>query len=148
MDRERWLPDEADRARLAGHGVVLESPTTTAAIVRRPEVDADAVAGFSAAVADLSPDERRIAVETVKYAGYVARQARDAERVRKAGATRIPAGFAYEGLPGLSTELAQKLEAVRPETVGQASRIEGMTPAALSLLVVHVARGRRAGAAR
>ena len=59
-------------------------------------------------------------------------------RVARAGARRIPDDFTYLGLAGLSNELAEKLERVRPEDLGRASRIDGMTPAALSLLVAHL----------
>ena len=66
------------------------------------------------------PSDRRIVAETIKYAGYVERQRREARRVARAGARAIPEGFTYRGLPGLSSELAEKLDAVRPETLGRA----------------------------
>jgi tRNA uridine 5-carboxymethylaminomethyl modification enzyme len=78
--------------------------------------------------------------ETIKYAGYVERQRREAERVEKAGERRIPESFVYEGLSGLSRELAEKLARVRPESLGRAARIDGMTPAALALLAAHLER--------
>ncbi len=149
LDDERWFPDGATLERLGPLGIRIDEPTTSAALARRPEVTPEILATLSPTLAALGADDRRVAVETVKYEGYVARQRRDADRVRKAGAARIPEEFAYRGLAGLSAELAEKLDAVRPETIGQASRIDGMTPAALSLLVVHVERGRRrAGANR
>ena len=79
-------------------------------------------------------------METVRYAGYLARQEREAERVARAGAHPIPEAFVYRGLPGLSHELVEKLERVRPDTLGRASRIDGMTPAALALLAGHLER--------
>ena len=69
------------------------------------------------------------------YAQYVARQARDVENLRRDEAHAIPADFDYGVLSGLSNELRQKLTAVRPETLGQAGRVEGMTPAALTLIL-------------
>jgi len=70
----------------------------------------------------------------------VARARREVARVSRAGSVRIPASIPYRDLRGLSTEIVEKLEAVRPETLGRASRIDGMTPAALALLAVHVER--------
>ena len=84
--------------------------------------------------------------ETLRYAGYVERQRREAERVKRAGTRAVPPGFVYRGLAGLSRELIEKLERVRPETLGRASRICGMTPAALSLLAAHLERSARAPA--
>jgi tRNA uridine 5-carboxymethylaminomethyl modification enzyme len=81
----------------------------------------------------------------VKYSGYLVRQHEDIERSRRNEETRLPEGFDYAGIPGLSAELQAKLAQVRPETIGQAQRIPGMTPAAISLLLVCLAkrRGRR-----
>ena len=79
----------------------------------------------------------------VKYAGYVDRQRDDIARQRRHEETRFPDGFVYTGIPGLSAELQGKLNSVKPETLGQAQRIPGMTPAALSLLLVHLSKRRR-----
>ena len=140
LDRERWLPDQPTRERLDDLGIELGSPASTADLLRRPEVGPDRLNGLSPVLAGLDREERRILVETIKYAGYVDRQKREAERVSKAGKRPIPEDFAYRGLSGLSNELLEKLEAVRPETLGRASRIDGMTPAALALLAAHLER--------
>ena len=79
----------------------------------------------------------------VKYAGYLDRQRGEIERQRRHEDTAIPAGFDFAVVRGLSAEVAGKLERVRPQTIGQAQRIPGMTPAAISLLLVHLARQRR-----
>ena len=75
-----------------------------------------------------------------KYAVYLERQAADVERFRRDEAAELPELLDYEGIPGLSNELRQKLGQVRPRTLGQANRIDGMTPAALALVAVHAAR--------
>ena len=80
-----------------------------------------------------------------RYAPYLERQAQDVARLRRDEAVAIPAGLDYRGIAGLSRELRDKLEAVRPETLAQAARIEGMTPAALTLLLL---RARQREAAR
>jgi len=115
---------------------------TVAELVRRPETDVEAVVPYSLALGALSPRDRRIVAEIVKFEGYVERQRRVAERVRRSGAIRIPETMAFRGLSGLSRELAEKLDAVRPETLGRAARIDGMTPAALALLAVHIENTR------
>jgi len=75
-----------------------------------------------------------------KYSGYLERQSSDIERQRRNEETRIPASFDYAGVSGLSAEVQQKLLKVRPQTIGQAQRISGVTPAAISLLLVHLKR--------
>jgi len=78
-------------------------------------------------------------IETeAKYAGYIAQQERQIDRLKGSERRRIPTGFEFGGIPGLSTEVRQKLERVRPETLGQASRIPGVTPAAIAVLDVYL----------
>ena len=84
------------------------------------------------------------AVETeIKYAGYLQQQRRSMEKLRAAESHAIPASFRYDGVSGLSHEMQEKLSRVRPATIGQASRIPGVTPAALTLLSVHVSAQKR-----
>ena len=79
----------------------------------------------------------------VKYEGYIKRQIEQAEKIKKIEGKIIPARFKYKGINGLSTEIVEKLEEVRPLNLGQASRIPGVTPAAVSLLMIAVERQRR-----
>jgi tRNA uridine 5-carboxymethylaminomethyl modification enzyme len=134
---ERWKRVEDVVVRLEKERPGPGGPSS-AELLRRPEVGVEQLVGASACLQELDGDERRIAAETIKYAGYVDRQRREAERVFRAGARSIPDAFSYRGLSGLSNELVEKLEAVRPESLGRASRIDGMTPAALSLLAAHL----------
>jgi tRNA uridine 5-carboxymethylaminomethyl modification enzyme len=83
---------------------------------------------------------QQLAVDA-RYAIYLARQETDIAAFRKDEAIAIPADFAFAGLPGLSTELRQKLERQRPASLGQAARLDGMTPAALLLLLAHLKKG-------
>jgi tRNA uridine 5-carboxymethylaminomethyl modification enzyme len=126
---------------------VLKAPergaaTTIADLVRRPETDVDGVVTMSPILAALPRRDRRIVAEIVKFEGYVERQRRLALRVKRSGAVRIPDSIVFRALSGLSTELAEKLEIVRPETLERAARIDGMTPAALALLAVHIENAR------
>lgn len=143
LEEERWGPTSENRARFAALGVSLEAPVSTADLLRRPASDPCVLAEVSPILDALDRRERRVVSETLKYSGYVERQRKQAERVARAGARCIPEGFVYRGLPGLSHELVEKLDIVRPETLGRAARIDGMTPAALALLAVHVERGLR-----
>lgn len=87
-----------------------------------------------------------MAVETeVKYDGYLRQQERMVERLREAERRRIPASFDYRTVPGLSREIREKLERVRPETLGQASRIPGVTPAAIAVLDCYLTLAERRG---
>ena len=79
-----------------------------------------------------------------KYDGYIDRQREEVARRREFEALSLPADLDYHGVTGLSAEVQQKLNRYRPETIGQASRISGVTPAAISLLLVHLKRGFQA----
>jgi tRNA uridine 5-carboxymethylaminomethyl modification enzyme len=140
LEKERWVPDAATRARLAACGLELEAPASTADLLRRPEAEADRLASVSPVLAGLAARDRRIAAETLRYEGYVERHRREAERMSRAGARVIPRDMVFLGLPGFSHEVIEKLERVRPETLGRAARIDGMTPAALALLAAYVER--------
>lgn len=85
-----------------------------------------------------------MAVETeIKYDGYLRQQERMVERLRQAESRRIPASFDYRSVPGLSREIQEKLERVQPETLGQASRIPGVTPAAIAVLDCYLTLAER-----
>jgi tRNA uridine 5-carboxymethylaminomethyl modification enzyme len=136
------------RALADALGVEVTRETSALDLLRRPELD---YAGLMR-VPQLGPgvDDAGVAeqVETgAKYAGYLDRQREEITRARCNEDTAIPDGFDYARVRGLSAEVAGKLERVRPQTVGQAQRIPGMTPAAISLLLVHLARHRRTRAA-
>jgi len=129
-------------------GVTLSRETNVLDLIKRPELDYARlmqVPSLGPGVGDAQVAEQ---VEIgVKYAGYLDRQREEIERQQRHEHTAIPAGFDYGGVRGLSAEVTQKLERVQPATIGQAQRIPGMTPAAISLLLVHLERARRASAA-
>lgn len=112
-------------------------------LLRRPEVSYEAL--LTLAEGDGEQDEQvRQQIEiAAKYQGYIDRQADEIERQRGQEDTRLPADMDYREVHGLSIEAQQKLNAQKPETVGQASRISGITPAAISLLLVHLKRRNR-----
>ena len=77
-----------------------------------------------------------------KYAGYIERQQQDIEKMRKHENTLLPESLDYSEVTGLSNEVIQKLTKIKPKTLAQAGRISGVTPAALSLLLVHLKKQR------
>ncbi|HPF22730.1 MAG TPA: tRNA uridine-5-carboxymethylaminomethyl(34) synthesis enzyme MnmG, partial [Hyphomonas sp.] len=96
-------------------------------------------------LADIDPAvTAQLEIEAL-YSGYIERQAGDVESLRRDEALQIPETIDYSAIGGLSNEVRQKLEAIRPATLGQASRIEGVTPGALTALLGHVKRRRKAG---
>ncbi|WP_140728003.1 tRNA uridine-5-carboxymethylaminomethyl(34) synthesis enzyme MnmG [Pseudomonas sp. Hp2] len=125
-------------------GVAVSRETNVLDLIKRPELDYAKLM----TVPSLGPgvDDAKVAEQveiSVKYAGYLDRQRDEIARQQRHEATPIPEGFDYAGVRGLSAEVQQKLERVRPQTIGQAQRIPGMTPAAISLLLVHLERARR-----
>jgi tRNA uridine 5-carboxymethylaminomethyl modification enzyme len=114
--------------------------------LRRPEAKIPRLAPWIEQALGEKPVHGVLAtVETeAKYAGYIAQQERQIDRLRDSEQRRIPREFEFTQIPGLSTEVKQKLERVRPETLGQAGRIPGITPAAIAVLDVYLSIGARA----
>lgn len=104
--------------------------------LRRPESKiAEIRAELEEQLGEAAVDSVLTTVETeIKYGGYLQQQERQVQRLKDAEGRRIPEGFAYRGIPGLSREICDRLERVRPETLGQAGRIPGVTPAAIAVL--------------
>jgi tRNA uridine 5-carboxymethylaminomethyl modification enzyme len=143
--RGLWAtPGNALGQAVAAHlGAPLARESSLHDLLRRPGIDyavLRALPGVGPGVADPHVAEQ-VEIEA-RYAGYVTRQHDEIERQRHHEATAIPADFTFAGLPGLSAELQGKLAQVRPETIGQAQRIPGMTPAAISLLLVQLRKAR------
>jgi tRNA uridine 5-carboxymethylaminomethyl modification enzyme len=122
--------------------VPLSRETNALDLLRRPQLDYAQLMRVPA----LGPGvvDARVAEQVqiaAKYSGYLERQNEEIERQRRHEQTTIPAAFDYAQVRGLSTEVLQKLARSRPQTIGQAQRIAGVTPAAISLLLVHLKRG-------
>ncbi len=113
---------------------------TVAQWLKRPEARIEQLEPWIAGQLGATPVRGLLAtMETeLKYDGYMAQQERQVSRLLDAQARRIPEGFAYAGVPGLSREVCEKLERVQPRTLGQAARIPGVTPAAVAILDVYL----------
>jgi len=107
-------------------------------LVKRPEMTYDDIAAVKPADAEVAADVAEQVEIQIKYSGYIDRQRDDIEQLRKHENTALPVDFDYGQVGGLSNELKFKLEAVRPVSIAQANRIQGMTPAAISLLLIHL----------
>lgn len=111
-------------------------------LLRRPNVTYASLTSLAAVGSEISDVAVKEQVEIqCKYAGYIDRQAEEIERQRRNEETYIPAWLDYAQVRGLSNEVRQKLQNQQPATIGQASRIPGVTPAAISLLLVHLKKG-------
>ena len=147
VDDGRWEMFEARRERLERGRAHLERTVVAAGdgtrlpaavLLRRPEVRLSKLveAGQIALDGRSSPDDLDLfSLETdIKYDGYLRRQQQLIEKARREEHRPIPSGFVYQDLPGLSREVIERLTQVRPETLGQASRVPGVTPAAVAVL--------------
>jgi tRNA uridine 5-carboxymethylaminomethyl modification enzyme len=113
-------------------------------LARRPGVNATALARAAGAGLDARDEEALAAVEVeIRYEGYVRRERERAERLREQEGFSLPSGLPYERFISLSTEARQKLARIRPETLGQAGRIPGVSPSDLHNLVLEVRRHAR-----
>jgi tRNA uridine 5-carboxymethylaminomethyl modification enzyme len=133
LDRSLIRTERGDRVRASQH-------------LRQPEIRLDALIRDGRVNVDVDrdcPDVDVASLETtIKYAGYLRREEREVERARRDERRRIPADFPYSRVPGLSREVVQRLVQVRPDTLGHALRVPGVTPAAVAVLAAHVGRLR------
>ncbi|MGE0548561.1 MAG: tRNA uridine-5-carboxymethylaminomethyl(34) synthesis enzyme MnmG [Kofleriaceae bacterium] len=171
IDDDRWRAFEAWQAELAaaheranrasvigsdavnevlaryGSSPIVARRATLAELLKRPELDWRAVEQLAVA-GGLAPSDASPAVlESVEveltYGGYLRRQEADAARLQRSDAVLVPDGIDYRAIAGLSNEVIEKLEQIRPRSVGQASRISGVTPAAVAILLTHISLVQR-----
>ena len=153
VDDERWETFCERRGRLERNLRALDATLVrseagdsvpASQLLKQPSVRLEDLVG--AGRVSLEIHDRHAATDlasaetTVKYAGYLRRQEAEVERSRKSERRRIPAGLSFEGIPGLSREVVQRLLQVRPDTLGHALRIPGVTPAAVAVLSAYVGR--------
>jgi tRNA uridine 5-carboxymethylaminomethyl modification enzyme len=144
----RSLTLTPDRAAKAGLTINRDGRKRSAfELLSYPEIDLSRLARIWPEIGNLDEGIAGQLAVDARYAVYIARQEMDIAAFRKDEAIAIPPGFAFDGLPGLSTEIRQKLERHRPASLGQAARLDGMTPAALMLLLAHLKKGAAAKSA-
>jgi tRNA uridine 5-carboxymethylaminomethyl modification enzyme len=136
---KKWIRAGTEEAHTAEKywGKKLQKEASLMELLRRPEVDINHLLRFSDAEEISEQVAEQVAIQA-KYAGYIDRQQTEINRTRRYDHLRLPDNVNYSNVSGLSNEVSEKLEQQKPETLGQASRIPGVTPAAISLLLVHL----------
>jgi tRNA uridine 5-carboxymethylaminomethyl modification enzyme len=142
IDDTRWRRLEQKEAEIARAMELLQTKWhaggTLAKYLRRPEVQWSEIVDHLPELATLSPDAARQVTIDVKYSGYVERQEQQVERQQRLSEKRIPDAFDYARITHLRTEAREKLTKIRPISLAQASRISGVTPADLALVLAHL----------
>jgi tRNA uridine 5-carboxymethylaminomethyl modification enzyme len=136
---KKWIRAESDEAGLVEQiwGKKLAKEASLMELLRRPEVDVENLLRFSDEVDIDEKVAEQVAIQA-KYAGYIDRQQTEINRAHRYEHLKLPDNVDYSLVSGLSNEVSEKLKKQRPETLGQASRIPGITPAAVALLLVHL----------
>lgn len=149
LKETKFRPDENVQAMLAACGSApLQNTVDGLTLLRRPEVTYEMLERLSPPPVELTEEMKEQVEIQIKYAGYIEKQLQQVERLEKMEKKRIPENIDYDLIHGLATEAKQKLSKVRPLSLGQASRISGVTPADLSILLVHLEHYNRVTAAQ
>lgn len=143
LKASRLVPSETDRSFLDEYGLAdLKNAVSYEQMLRRPEFTYADLEKVDEVCRHLPSAVKEQVEIQIKYQGYIDRQLQQIERASKLESARIPDDFDYRALPGLSAEVREKLIRFRPDTIGQASRIQGVTPAAVSILSVAIKAGK------
>ena len=129
---------EIDRAFKQCNSTPLRQATLLSDLLKRPEINYSIIAPFNGKDKQFPPDMIRKIEYEIKYEGFINRQSKDIEKFRHIEYIRIPEDIVYKDIPGLSIEVCQKLKHFTPANLGQANRIAGITPAAISVLMVYL----------
>jgi len=143
LREKRLVPAETDENFLLEHNLLdLQNAVTYEQLLRRPEFDYQELQRIDVHCSSLPPVVKEQVEIQIKYQGYIDRQRQQIASSDKLEATRIPADFDYAAVSGFSIEAREKLLRFRPDTLGQASRISGITPAAVSILAIALKTGK------
>jgi tRNA uridine 5-carboxymethylaminomethyl modification enzyme len=135
--------NQKTKESLESYGLPLNSSISAVELLRRQNVGYGALMPLGLGNADLAPEAFEQVEIEAKYGGYIRQQQIEVDRLGRLETKRIPDNFDYDSMPSLRHEARQKLNRFRPLTLGQASRIDGVTPADLSILIVYLERARR-----
>jgi tRNA uridine 5-carboxymethylaminomethyl modification enzyme len=140
--KEAWIkPSPETNVLLGSWGLeALEEGVNALQFLRRPETTYQMIQTLAPGPNNLSPEAQEEVNIEAKYAGYIERQLQEVERSRRLEERRIPPDLDYETMIGLRKEAQEKLKRFRPATVGQASRIQGVNPADISVLLIYLER--------
>ncbi|OME73527.1 tRNA uridine-5-carboxymethylaminomethyl(34) synthesis enzyme MnmG [Paenibacillus peoriae] len=161
FDKKQKVEQEIERLRLAkvrpvdinemleqGGSAPIQDGSNLLTVLRRPEISYAQVAQISPSPIALTEEEQEQVEIQIKYAGYIEKQLMHVERLQKMEKKKLPEDIVYSEVQGLAIEAKQKLEKIRPMSIGQASRISGVTPADISILLVYLEHYNRVTAAR
>jgi len=139
LEREQVNADAVTNSKLCSFGSsILKNPSTLAQLLRRPEISLAQLWMLRPGLSRFAPDIEAQAEVQIKYAGYIDRQLAIVERFQKMEHIRLPDDIDYSMINGLSREVCEKLTRIKPRSLGQASRISGITPAAITLLSFYI----------
>jgi tRNA uridine 5-carboxymethylaminomethyl modification enzyme len=130
--------DEVNGAIAALGSTSIAQPVRAIELLKRPEIGYHALIKMGGVESTLNLDEAAELETEIKYEGYVRRQVETVERLSRLEDATIPEWVDFKGVMGLSTEVSERLSAVRPRSLGQAARMPGITPAAISILAIHI----------
>ena len=143
LKKRRLIDEELQRLRKTRMKLEEDRSETLEQLLKRPEITYEFIDQTFPSGGTLNDDIKRQVEIQIKYAGYIVRQTEMAEKLKKIEGKKIPEDFSYRTVNGLSREVLCKLEEVKPANLGQASRIPGITPAAISLLMIAIERLKR-----
>ena len=145
---EKWLSFLAEKSITPSHEIdeklknagtaPLRHPLRLEELLRRPEMDIGKLSLIEPLLEKIPKEVKKEIEIEVKYAGYLKKEEEEVRRLQNIENMKIPLDIDYRCIPGLSREIQEKLSQIKPQTLGQASRIPGVTPAAISLLMVHI----------
>ena len=139
LKRTKIFPNEAINKKLKEWGTdPLSRPVSLEELLRRPQITYERLVALGKGKKDLSPEVVFQVEVNVKYQGYIERQNREIEKFRRMEGMRIPVDMDFSKIPSLSLEVREKLSRFKPTSIGQASRISGITPAAVSTLMIYL----------
>jgi tRNA uridine 5-carboxymethylaminomethyl modification enzyme len=144
LEKTTIYPTAGINERLKALGSsALKNPVSLAEILRRPEISFADLKYFQEAPFDVETEIAEEVEIQIKYAGYIERQQEQVNKFLKLERMPIPRDLNFQEIPGLTAEVREKLEKVKPVSLGQASRISGVTPAAISILMVYLKRNNK-----
>ncbi len=144
LEQRRVTPDAAARAAFADLGEAVPTRAVSLAdLLRRPSMSLERLRAFWPEATGYAPEVCEEAETIIRYSGYLARQEELVERAARQESLPLPEDLDYGVVAGLSREIVEKLTRVRPRTMGQASRISGVTPAALTCIEIHLRKLER-----
>jgi tRNA uridine 5-carboxymethylaminomethyl modification enzyme len=141
LEAHKFVPEKLDQQKVESVlGEKLNKVTSAKELLRRPTVNYEQVMALMETTQTVTDEVAEQVVIQTKYSGYIDRQQNEIAKLQRNENTALPSNMDYKNVRGLSNEVREKLEQVRPANLGQAARISGVTPAAVSLLLVHLRR--------